>query len=89
MLGGHWACQTVGVVPEHDPVVVYAMVTALIIALAVGIFFASPLRTMLTGPDEDPETSDPQEPPPTHEGPWSTAPPIPDSDWPPSASGDR
>ena len=35
----------------HDPVVVYAMVTALIVALAVGVFFATPLRRLLTGPD--------------------------------------
>ena len=63
-------------VPEQDPIVVYAMVTALIVAVAVGIFFASPLRILLTGPD------DPYDAEPSPEGPWSTAEPKPDDNWP-------
>ena len=82
MLGGRvrWACQTVDVVPVHDPIVVYAMVTALIVALAVGIFFATPLREVLTGPDElgEPPASDE----PSADGPWSTATPTADPKWP-------
>jgi hypothetical protein len=77
----------------HDPIVVYAMVTALIAALAVGIFFATPLRRLLTGPDEPAEPipveglpeEPPEEPPeprePPVDGPWSTAPPTPDQNW--------
>jgi len=75
------------VVPDPDPIVVYAMVTALIAALAVGIFFATPLRFLLTGPDKPLITHEPGGPDiPTDEqpaeGPWSTAPPTPDQNWP-------
>ena len=68
-------------VPDPDPIVVYAMVTALIAALAVGIFFATPLRLLLTGLDEpdDPDTPTDELP---ADGPWSTAPPTPDQNWP-------
>jgi hypothetical protein len=63
------------------------MVTALIVALAVGVFFATPLRNVLTGPDEVERVSREAQPsartddPPTH-GPWSTAAPKPDQKWP-------
>lgn len=76
-------------VPVHDPIVVYAMVTALIVALAVGIFFATPLRHLVTGPDEPTHRPAPREPPQPSEpaeresdGPWSTKPPVPDEYWP-------
>ena len=75
-------------VPVHDPIVVYAMVTALFVALAVGIFFASPLRRLLTGPDEPAEPPSQAPEPPSDEPerpadePWSTSPPTPDSNWP-------
>jgi hypothetical protein len=72
------------------------MVSVLIVAVAVGIFFATPLRTLLTGPDDvlDPddgadvaESEADAEPapvtdPPPPDGPWSTADPAPDPNWP-------
>ena len=68
-------------VSDPDPIVVYAMITALIAALAVGIFFATPLRYLLTGPDEPDEPDTPTDELPA-EGPWSTAAPAPDQNWP-------
>ena len=72
MLGGR--ARLSAMISNPDPLVVYAMVTALIVALAVGLFFVV----------RQPGVSDVGEPTAgeARDGPWSTATASEDEKWP-------